>query len=157
MLTKQSDFDPDVLSPHDQSSANKRHSSPHRGVSSFRWWTVTVATGMAFSYPRFNRETDAMRHIRSFLNVWNANHIAQRFPDVEAHASKIAEFGLTLDGRATCWHSQMDLAAITTFDQLQSAFLHFFHQRVPQCEIIRQFYTIKQLPTKSVADFSLCF
>ena len=49
----------------------------------------------------------------------------------------------------------MDLVAITTFDQLQSAFLRFFHRRVPQREIIGQFYTIKQLPTESIADFSL--
>ena len=112
---------------------------------------------MAFSYPRFNGETDATSHIRIFLNVWNANHLVQRISDAEAHASKIAEFGLTLDGRATCWHSQMDLAAITTFDQLQSAFLRFFHRRVPQREIIGQFYTIKQLPTESIVDFSLRF
>ena len=69
----------------------------------------------------------------------------------------MTKFGLTLDGRAVFWHSQMDLPAITTFDQLQSAFLRFFHRRVPQREIIRQFYTIKQLPTESVMDFSLRF
>ena len=112
---------------------------------------------MAFSYPRFNGETDAATHVRLFLNVWNANHMAQRLPKEEAHQSKMTEFGLTLDGRAAFWHSQMDLPAITTFDQLQLAFLRFFHRRVPQREIIGQFYTIKQLPTQSIEDFSIRF
>ena len=40
---------------------------------------------MAFSYPRFNGETDAATHVRLFLNVWNANHMAQRLPEEEAH------------------------------------------------------------------------
>ena len=51
----------------------------------------------------------------------------------------------------------MDLLAIKTFDELQSAFLRFIHRRIPQCEIIGQFYTIKQLPSESIADFSLRF
>ena len=112
---------------------------------------------MAFAYPRFNGETDAATHIRMFLNVWNANHMAQSLSEAVAHQSKMTEFGLTLDGRAAFWHSQMDLPAITTFDQLQSAFLRFFHRRVPQREILGQFYTIKQLPTETIADFSLRF
>ena len=53
---------------------------------------------MAFSYPRFNGETDAATHVRLFLNVWNANHMAQRLPEEEAHQSKMTVFGLTLDG-----------------------------------------------------------
>ena len=69
----------------------------------------------------------------------------------------MTEFGLTLDGRAAFWHSQMDLPAIKTFDALQSAFLRFFHKKVPQHVIIGQFYTIKQLPSESIADFSLRF
>ena len=101
--------------------------------------TIIIASGMAFSYPHFNGETNAASHIRLFLNVWNANHIAQRLPEVEAHESKIAEFGLTMDGRAACWHFQMDLAAIMTFDQLQSTFLRFFHRRVPQRESVADF------------------
>ena len=48
--------------------------------------------------------------------------MSQQFPEAEAHESKIAEFGLTLDERAACWHSQMNLAAITTFDQQESTF-----------------------------------
>ena len=86
---------------------------------------------MAFSYPQFNGETNAATHVRLFLNVWNANHMAQRLLEEEAHQSKMMEFGLTLDGRAAFWHSHMDLSAIKTFDVLQSAFLRFFHRKVP--------------------------
>ena len=60
---------------------------------------------MAFSYPRFNSETDAATHVRLFMNVWNANHMAQRLSEEEAHQSKMMEFGLTLDDRAVFWYS----------------------------------------------------
>ena len=102
---------------------------------------------MAFSYPRFNGEIDVDPHVRLFLNVWDANHMAQRLLVEKAHQSKMMEFGLTLDGRAAFWHSQMDLPAITTFDELQSKFLRFFNKKVPQHVIIGQFYTIKQKPS----------
>ena len=101
---------------------------------------------MAFSYPRFNGDTDAEGHTRSFLNVWNAKHVSQQLPEAEAHASEIVEFGLTLDGCAVCWHAQLDIVAFASFDQLQSTFSRFFHRSIPQRQIIDQFYTIKQLP-----------
>ena len=53
---------------------------------------------MTFSYPHYSGETDAEAHAQSFLNVWSANHVSQRLSEAEANASKIAEFGLTLDG-----------------------------------------------------------
>ena len=60
---------------------------------------------MAFSYPRFNGETDTATHVRMFMNVWNANHMAQRLPEEEAYQSKMTKFGLTLDGKTAFWHS----------------------------------------------------
>ena len=102
--------------------------------------------------PWLSHTLDSATHIRMFLNVWNVNHMAQRLPEEEAHQSKTTEFGLMLDGRAAFWHSQMDLPAIKTFDALQSAFLWFFHKKVPQHVIIGQFYTIKQLPSESIAS-----
>ena len=60
---------------------------------------------MTFPYPRYNGEPDAEAYVRSFLNVWNANHISQQLPKAEANASKITEFGLTLDRRAVRWNS----------------------------------------------------
>ena len=55
---------------------------------------------MAFSYPHFSGDTDAESHDRLFLIVWNADHVSQWLMGAEAHASKITEFGLTLDGHA---------------------------------------------------------
>ena len=135
-------------------------SKTHRGNThdalSHKFRGLSIYT-MAFSYPRFNGETYAATNVRLFLNLWNANHMAQRLPEEEAHQSKMTEFGLTLDGRAAFWHSQMDLPTIKTFDALQSTFLRFFHKKVPQHVIIGQFYTIKQLPFESIVDFSLRF
>ena len=51
----------------------------------------------------------------------------------------------------------MDLPAIKTFDALESVFQRFFHKKVPQHVIIGQFYSIKQLSSKSIIDFSLRF
>ena len=109
---------------------------PHRSCG----LSLPVGTStLAFAYPCFNSETNAATHVRLFLNVWNAYHMAQHLPEEEAHQSKMKEFGLTLDGRAAFWHSQIDLPAITTFDELQSKFLRFFHKKVPQHVIIGQF------------------
>ena len=116
MLTKQRDEQQEAPSPHES-----------RGLPLL---TATIASIMAFSYPRFNSEIHTTSHIWLFLNVWNSNHMVQLFPEAEAHKSKIAEFGLTMDGPAACCDSQMDLVAITTFDQLQSAFFLFSHRRV---------------------------
>ena len=78
-------------------------------------------------------------------------------PEVEAHELKVAEFRLTLDGWAARWRPQLDLTAFTTFDQLQSSFLRFFHRSVPEREVIGHFFTIKQLPKEFATDFSLRF
>ena len=73
---------------------------------------------MKFSYPHYNVEPDAEAHVRSFFNMWRANHMSQRLAEADTNASKIPEFGLTLNGRAARWHSQVDLATFTNFEQL---------------------------------------
>ena len=99
-LTTQNVTGQEVLSPPNQySETTTSQTTPHRVGSTPS--SASLSTGMAFSYPRFSADIDAKGHARSFLNVWNANHMSQRLPEVEAHASKITEFGLTLDGRAT--------------------------------------------------------
>ena len=60
MLTEHCDVKQEALSPHENCDLPLP--------------TIIIAFGMAFSYPRFNGETDAASHIRLFLNVWNANH-----------------------------------------------------------------------------------
>ena len=144
-LTEQSGTQQDILSPLHQYSETTTTSqtSPHRADSIYL--NTSQSMTMAFSYPRFSGDTDAEGHIQSFLNVWNANHLSQRLPEAKAHASKIAEFGLTLDGRAAHWHSQIDLITLACVDELSSTFLRFFHRSIPQCEIIGDVYTILQL------------
>ena len=83
--------------------------------------------------------------------------MSQWLSEVEAHGSKIAEFGLTLNERTARWHSQLDITTFASFDQLRYAFLRFFHRSISQCEIIGQFYSIWQLQQESVTDFSLRF
>ena len=155
MLTEQSHTRQEFRSTLDQQSDTASHRSPHRGSSNLP--NTIITTRMAFSYPRFSGDTDVEGHIQLFLNVWNANHMVQQHPKAEVHALKIAEFGLTLDGRAARWHSQLDITLFASFDQLQSSFLRFFHRSIPQREIIGQFYTIKQLQQESVVDFNLRF
>ena len=94
--------------------------------------STSLLTVMTFSYPRFSGDTDIEVHARTFLNVWNGNHMLQWLPESEAHTSKIAEFGLSLDGRVAHWHSQLDITLFIFVDQPQSSFLCFFHQRIPQ-------------------------
>ena len=51
---------------------------------------------------------------------------------VEANISKIAEFGLSLDGQATSWYSQNEISEFADFDQLKQEFVQLFHKRIPQ-------------------------
>ena len=66
---------------------------------------------MPYAYPRYNDEADVEAHIRAYLTTWQANHASKRLAVTEAHTSKIVEFGLSLDGQATSWYSQNDIAA----------------------------------------------
>ena len=50
-------------------------------------------------------KSDVEAHVRSFLNMWQANHVLQRLAEADANASKSKEFELTLDGRTARWHS----------------------------------------------------
>ena len=52
-----------------------------------------------YPYPRYNGEADAKAHIRAYLMTWQANHASKCLVMIEANISKIAEFGLSLDGQ----------------------------------------------------------
>ena len=60
---------------------------------------------MPYPYQKYNEEPDAEAHIRAFLTTWQANHVSQRLSTVDADASKIANFGLSLEGQAANWYS----------------------------------------------------
>ena len=59
---------------------------------------------MPYPYPRYNGEADAEVHTPTYLTTWQANHASKRLGLVEANISKIAEFGLSLDGQAASWY-----------------------------------------------------
>ena len=54
---------------------------------------------MLYPYP------DTEAHLRAFLTTWQANHVSQRLSEVNVDKSKIAEFGLSLEGQSENWHS----------------------------------------------------
>ena len=96
-LTTQNVTGQEVLSPPNQySETTTSQTTPHRVGSTPS--SASLSTGMAFSYPRFNKDTDTEGHARSFMNVSNADHMSQRLLEAKAHTTKIVEFGLILDG-----------------------------------------------------------
>ena len=74
---------------------------------------------MSYPYPRYNDEADAEAHIRAYLTTWQANHASKRLGVTKANISKIAEFGLSLEGQAMSWYLQNDIAEFADFDQLR--------------------------------------
>ena len=112
---------------------------------------------MSYPYPRYNGEADAEAHIRAYLTTWQANHASKRLGLVEANISKIAEFGLSLDGQAASWYSQNDISEFADFDQLRQEFVQLFHRRIPQRDLMSQFYAILQEANETVPQFVIRF
>ena len=55
---------------------------------------------MPYPYPKYWEKPDAEVHVYAFLQTWEANHVSQRLTEPEVEWSKIAEFGMTLEGPA---------------------------------------------------------
>ena len=85
---------------------------------------------MTYPYAKYRDNPYAKAHVFAFLQTWEANHVSQRFTDVEAERSKIVEFGMTLDGPATWWHAKHMPCRFATFDTLKTKFLRLFHRQV---------------------------
>ena len=98
---------------------------------------------MPYPYPKYRDEADAEAHVYAFLQTWEANHISQRLTEPEAERSKIAEFGITLEGPAAQWHAKHLPGTFATFDALKARFLRFFHRQFEQRELVGQFYTTR--------------
>ena len=64
---------------------------------------------------------------------------------------------MNLEGPAARWHSKHLPDTITTFDDLRTKSLHFFHKSVDQREMVRQFYTIRQEHTETIQQFVIRF
>ena len=70
---------------------------------------------MPYPYPKYRDDTDAEAHVYAFLQTWEANHVSQRLTEPEAEWSKVAEFGMTLEGPAARWHAKHLPGSFATF------------------------------------------
>ena len=100
---------------HSRSEDPFEHTPPRSPLTHFSDFEEDT---MPYPYPRYNGEADAEAHIRAYRTTWQVNHVSKRLVMIEANISKIAEFGLSLDGQAASWYSQNDIAEFTDFDQL---------------------------------------
>ena len=82
---------------------------------------------MPYPYPRYNGEADAEAHIHMYLTTWQEDHASKCLGMTEANISKIAEFGLSLDGQAASWYSQNNIMEFADFDHLWEQFIKLFH------------------------------
>ena len=112
---------------------------------------------MPYPYPHYNGEADAEVHIRAYLTTWQANHASKRLGLIKANISKIEEFRLSLDGQEASWYSQNDIAEFADFDQLREEFVQLFHRRIPQRDLMSQFYAIIQEDNETVPQFVIHF
>ena len=130
------------------------HTPPRSPTSDF---SDLEEDSMPYPYPRYNGEADAEAHIRAYLTTWQANHASKRLGLVEANISKIAEFGLSLDGQAASWYSQNEISEFEDFDQLKQEFVQLFHKRIPQRDLMSQFYASRQEANETVPQFVIRF
>ena len=98
---------------------------------------------MPYQYPKYQYDLDAKAHVYAFLQTWEANHVSQQLNEAEVERSKIAEFGMTLEGPTARWHYKHLPGSIATFEDLKTRFLRFFHRQADQREIVGQFYTTR--------------
>ena len=112
---------------------------------------------MPYPYPKYRDEPDAEAHVYAFLQTWEANHVSQRLTEPEAERSKVAEFGMTLEGPAARWHAKHLPGSFATFDALKDKFLRLFHRQLEQRELVGQFYTTQQEENETVPQFIIRF
>ena len=112
---------------------------------------------MPYPYPKYQDDPDAEAHVYAFLQTWEANHVSERLTELEAERSKVAEFGMTLEGPAARWHAKHLLGSFATFDALKAKFLRLFHRQVEQRELVGQFYTTRQEEHETVPQFIIRF
>ena len=67
---------------------------------------------------------------------------------LEYEQSKVVEFQLSLDGQATQWYSQQDISSFLIFDDLAAKFEDLFQVKLDPTEVLWEYYSLKQQPTK---------
>ena len=82
---------------------------------------------------------------------------SQRLTEPDAERSKIAEFGMTLEGPTARWHAKHLPGSFAMFEALKAKFLRLFHRQVEQRELVGQFYTTHQEEHETVPQFIIRF
>ena len=78
-----------------------------------------------------NTGTNQMRkHVYTFWQTWETNHVSQRLMEAEVEQSKIIEFGMTLKGQAARWYAKHLPGSLATFEALKTKFLRLFHRHL---------------------------
>ena len=95
---------------------------------------------MSYPYPKYNDEANVEVHMCAFLTTWQANHVSQRLSEMDANKSKIAEFGLLLDGQSANYYSEHEEGEFQAFKQLITKFIRLFHQRNTKKELMSKLY-----------------
>ena len=62
-----------------------------------------------------------------------------------------------MEGQAARWYTQQDIASFQTFDDLAAKFKELFQVKLDPTEVLQEYYSLKQQPTESIADFLLRF
>ena len=83
---------------------------------------------MLYPYSKYQDDPNVEAHVYAFLQTWEANLVSQQPTDVESKRSKIAAFGMTLEGPATGWHAKHLSGSFSTFEALKTKFLQLFHR-----------------------------
>ena len=104
-------------SPPPAEETKDRTRTPPPLVQTFEEYT------MSYPYSKYRDDPDAQVHVYAFLQTWEANHVPQRLTEPEAKWSKIAEFGMTLEGPAARWHANHLPGSFATFEALKTKFL----------------------------------
>ena len=117
--------------------------------------TTSVVDGtlsVHFFPPTVNNNFDFATALAAFVeqNRRQADHASKRLRLVEANISKITEFGLSLNGQAASWYLQNEISEFADFDQLRQEFVQLFHRRIPQRDLMSQFYAILQEANETV-------
>ena len=112
---------------------------------------------MPYPYPKYRDDPNAEAHVYAFFHAWEANHVSQRLTEAEAERSKVAEFGITLEGPTARGNAKHLPGSFATFDALKAKFLRLFHRQVEQRELVGQFNTTRQEEHETVPQFIIRF
>jgi hypothetical protein len=69
----------------------------------------------------------------------------------------IVEFQLSLEGQAARWYAQQDVSTFRLFQDLVDKFLEMFQVKIDPTEVLKEYYSLQQQSSESVAGCLLRF